>query len=104
VAAADAIRAGAIVAVKGLGGFHLVVDAGNEVAVSNLRRRKHREEKPFALMYPSLDAIKADCEVSEIEARLLLASESPIILLKRRGANPQSASLQFGSNPQLLAP
>jgi hydrogenase maturation protein HypF len=89
--AADAIRAGAIVAIKGLGGFHLAVDARNEVAVSRLRQRKHREEKPFALMYPSLDAIKADCEVSKIEERLLLSPESPIVLLKRIKTDPHSA-------------
>jgi hydrogenase maturation protein HypF len=91
VAAADAIRAGAIVAVKGLGGFHLIVDARNEDAVLKLRQRKRREEKPLALMYPSLEAIKADCEVSEIEERLLLAPEAPIVLLKRRETIPHSA-------------
>jgi hydrogenase maturation protein HypF len=100
VAAVDAIRAGKVVAVKGLGGFHLVVDARNEEAVLKLRLRKHREEKPFALMYPSLDAIKADCEVSEIEERLLLSPESPIVLLRRKEPNPRSAI----RNPQSIAP
>jgi hydrogenase maturation protein HypF len=100
LAAAEAIRAGAIVAIKGLGGFHLVVDARNEEAVLRLRQRKHREEKPFALMYPSLGAIKADCEVPKIEGRLLLSPESPIILLKRKKTNPQSAI----RNPQSIAP
>jgi hydrogenase maturation protein HypF len=100
VAAADAIRAGAIVAVKGLGGFQLVIDARNEEAVLRLRRRKRREEKPFALMYSSLDAIKADCEVSEIEERLLLSPESPIVLLKRGKPNPRSAF----RIPQSIAP
>lgn len=100
LAAAEAVRAGAIVAIKGLGGFHLVVDARNEDAVSRLRQRKHREWKPFALMYPSLDAIEADCEVSEIEERLLLAPESPIVLLKRRKLNPRSAI----RIPQSIAP
>ncbi|HKX31053.1 MAG TPA: carbamoyltransferase HypF [Blastocatellia bacterium] len=84
LAAVDSIRRGEIVAVKGVGGLHLVVDARNEEAIRGLRRRKHREEKPFALMFPSLAAVEADCEVSEIEARLLLSPESPIVLLKRR--------------------
>ncbi len=97
---ADAIRKGAIVAVKGLGGFHLLVDARNAEAIRLLRQRKHREEKPFALMYLSLEQIKADCEVSDIEERLLHSPESPIVLLRRRPSNPQSAI----GDPQLIAP
>jgi len=58
VQAASAIEAGKIVAVKGIGGFHLMVDARNDVAVNRLRGRKHREEKPFALMFPSLEKVK----------------------------------------------
>jgi hydrogenase maturation protein HypF len=85
--AADAVRAGKIVALKGLGGFQLIVDACNEAAVVRLRERKHREEKPFALMYPSLDAARADCEISALEERLLLAPESPIVLLSRKMDN-----------------
>jgi hydrogenase maturation protein HypF len=81
--AAEAIRAGEIVAMKGLGGFQLIVDAGNEAAVVRLRERKHREEKPFALMYPSLAAARADCDISELEERLLLSPESPIVLVAR---------------------
>jgi hydrogenase maturation protein HypF len=81
--AADAIRSGKIVALKGIGGFQLIVDARNRRAVVRLRERKHREEKPFALMYPSLDAVRADCEVSELEERSLLSPESPIVLVKR---------------------
>jgi hydrogenase maturation protein HypF len=90
---AVAIRSGSIVAVKGIGGFHLMVDAGNEEAVTALRRRKHREEKPLALMFPSLDEIRAECNVSELEARLLLSSESPIVLLHRKlqGENRKSS-------------
>jgi hydrogenase maturation protein HypF len=82
--ATDAIRAGRIVALKGIGGFQLIVDARNEDAVIRLRQRKRREEKPFALMYPSLDAIRADCEVSGLEESLLLSPESPIVLLVGR--------------------
>ncbi|MDW8104140.1 MAG: carbamoyltransferase HypF [Armatimonadota bacterium] len=82
--AAEAVREGRIVAVKGLGGFHLVVDARNEGAVRRLRERKRREEKPFALMYPSLEMVRAHCEVSEVEERVLRSPESPIVLLRRR--------------------
>lgn len=82
--AAAAVRAGQIVAVKGLGGFQLLVDAANHQAVARLRLRKHREEKPFALMYGRLAEVGAACEVSEAEARLLTAPEAPIVLLRRR--------------------
>ena len=84
LSAADAVKAGKIVAVKGLGGFHLVADAGNDEAVSELRLRKAREEKPFALMYHSLEAVEEACEVSAMERRLLLSPECPIVLLKRK--------------------
>lgn len=90
--AADAIRDGKTVAVKGLGGFHLMVAAENEGAVARLRERKHREEKPFALMVPSMEAIQADCQVSEMEERLLLSPESPIVLLRRKS---QISNLKF---------
>jgi hydrogenase maturation protein HypF len=88
--ASAAIREGRIVAVKGLGGFHLMADARNEEAVARLRRRKHREEKPFATMYPSLDAVKAHCDASDLEARLLRSPESPIVLLRRRSLPPDA--------------
>jgi hydrogenase maturation protein HypF len=82
--AAENIRAGQILALKGLGGFHLAVDARNEAAVRRLRERKHREEKPLALMFPSLGPIQAACEVSRLEERLLRSPETPIVLLRRR--------------------
>jgi len=81
--AAKAIEAGKIVAVKGIGGFHLMADARNDEAVRRLRERKHREEKPFALMFPSLEDVKKECEVDQLEERLLLSPESPIVLLRR---------------------
>ncbi len=83
VTAADAIRQGHVVAVKGIGGFHLMVDARNSNAVSLLRQRKHREEKPLAVMYPSLDLIRRDCVVSELEEKLLTSAAAPIVLLRR---------------------
>jgi hydrogenase maturation protein HypF len=95
------VREGQILALKGIGGFQLVVDARNRDAVQHLRARKRREEKPFALMYPSFDLVQQDCNVSELEERLLLGPEAPIVLL-RRGSSasllahevaPASASL-----------
>jgi hydrogenase maturation protein HypF len=82
--AADSLRDGKILAVKGLGGFHLLVDARNENVVLRLRALKHREEKPFALMYPNLASVQRDCELSELEQRLLMSPECPIVLLRRR--------------------
>jgi hydrogenase maturation protein HypF len=82
--AVDAIKSGQILAIKGLGGFHLVADARNAQAVEALRLRKHRDEKPFALMYPSLESAEEDCNISQLEARLLNSPESPIVLLERK--------------------
>ena len=69
--AAAVVREGRILALKGIGGFQLLVDARSEDAVARLRQLKHREEKPFAVMMPSLEAVRESCEVSEAEARLL---------------------------------
>ena len=82
--AVAAVRAGHTVAVKGLGGFHLIADARNAEAVSRLRSRKRREEKPLAIMAPCIELVKTFCEVSSLEERLLLSPESPIVLLRRR--------------------
>ena len=75
---------GKIVALKGLGGFQLIVDARDERAIRELRARKRREEKPFALLYPSIELVRRDCQVSELEERLLLSPESPIVLLRHK--------------------
>jgi hydrogenase maturation protein HypF len=102
-AAAETIRCGRVAAVKGLGGFQLLVDARNDDAVDRLRRRKHRDEKPFAVMAPSVDWVRDHCELSEKEARLLLSPESPIVLLRRRAnAGPQGAAASVApANPYL---
>jgi hydrogenase maturation protein HypF len=97
--AADHLRAGKIVAVKGIGGFHLFVDACNDAAVARLRARKRRLEKPFALLYPSLEAVRADCLVSPLEERLLVSAEAPIVLLERR--NDRLAASVAPGNPRL---
>ncbi|MHC1742086.1 MAG: carbamoyltransferase HypF [Syntrophobacteraceae bacterium] len=80
--AVSLLEQGKIVAIKGLGGFHLAVDAMNEVAVSRLRGRKIREEKPFAVMFPEIDSIRKHCEVSMPEAALLDSLERPIVILR----------------------
>ena len=85
-AVGEAIRLlarGAVLAVKGLGGFHLAVHALDEQAVSRLRSRKIREEKPFAVMFASLDAVKRHCRVGAGEEALLLSLHRPIVLLER---------------------
>jgi hydrogenase maturation protein HypF len=104
LAAAQAIRDGRVVAVKGLGGFHLMVDARNESAVRLLRERKRREEKPFALMYPSLETLGGDCEVDSLEERLLRSPESPIVLLcRKRGRGSGVCDLVAPGNPYIGA-
>ncbi|MCW3043020.1 MAG: carbamoyltransferase HypF [Actinobacteria bacterium] len=83
-ACADLLRGGSIVALKGLGGYHLVCDARNEKAVGELRARKVREDKPFALMASGIDVVRELCEVSEHEAALLSGYRRPVVLLRRR--------------------
>ncbi|HSL82076.1 MAG TPA: carbamoyltransferase HypF, partial [Thermoanaerobaculia bacterium] len=98
--AAAALRRGEVVAVKGLGGYQLLVDARSEEAVARLRRRKHREEKPLALMVRNLAAARALCRVPS-EAEALLASvQAPIVLLERLPAAPVAAAVAPG-NPCL---
>ena len=80
---AAALLDGRIVAVKGLGGYHLACRADDAEAVAALRSRKHREEKPFALMAPSLDAARELVELGEAEEELLLGPERPIVLAPR---------------------
>ncbi|GAA4488289.1 carbamoyltransferase HypF [Rhodococcus olei] len=87
IAVQSAIAAGAIVAVKGLGGFHLVCDATDPDAVARLRGRKHRPAKPFALMAPDVAAVAGLCDLSAAERDALTAPARPIVLLRaRRGA------------------
>jgi hydrogenase maturation protein HypF len=82
--AAAALRGGAVLAVKGLGGYHLAVDATSEAAVARLRSRKHREERPFALMAGDVAAARLLCAVDAVEERLLRDVARPTVLLRRR--------------------
>ncbi|MDZ7725458.1 MAG: carbamoyltransferase HypF [candidate division KSB1 bacterium] len=79
----ELLRDGRIAAVKGLGGFHLMADAGNTDAVQRLRRRKHRDEKPFALMMNAADA-ETVCDISLLEKSALHAPGAPIVLLAKK--------------------
>jgi len=96
-AAAGALRAGRIVAVKGIGGYHLACGAGDEAAVAALRARKHREDKPFALMAPSLQAAHDLFVLGREEEALLTARERPIVLAPRREDAPVAAAVAPGS-------
>jgi len=78
------LKQGAIVAIKGIGGFHLACDSSNSKAIKRLREKKRRVNKPFALMSASIDTIKEFCELSEFEASMLIDKRSPIVLLKKR--------------------
>jgi hydrogenase maturation protein HypF len=101
-AAAEALRGGRIVAVKGLGGFHLMVDAASEAAVRELRRRKHREEKPLAVMFPSLASLRAAAELDDDDVRWLTSAAAPIVLVRRRATAALAAAVAPG-NPWIGA-
>jgi hydrogenase maturation protein HypF len=78
------LKEGNIVAIKGLGGFHIACDASNREVVEKLRERKRRSNKPFALMAPDINAVKKFCHVSEYEEKVLLSAVRPIVLLRKR--------------------
>jgi hydrogenase maturation protein HypF len=82
--AAERLREGQILAIKGLGGYHLAVDATSDKAAAALRERKHREDKPFAVMVADVAAARELCEVDETGERLLTSARRPIVLLARR--------------------
>jgi len=103
VACADALaevvarlHEGAIVAMKGLGGFHLCVDAANDAAVRRLRRQKCREEKPFAIMVRDVARAEAFAELDEADRLLLESFERPIVLVRKRSKSPLSGALAPG--------
>lgn len=78
------LKEGKIIAVKGLGGFHIACDAKNKDAVERLRKGKRRNNKPFALMAPDIAAIERYCEVSEEEKQILNSNKRPVVLLRKR--------------------
>jgi hydrogenase maturation protein HypF len=101
LAAAAAVRKGQIIALKGIGGFHLIADARSEGAIQYLRLRKQREEKPFAVMFPSLTELHGSCAPSPAEEALLTSPARPIVLMRRKGS--PIASAVAPANPWLGA-
>jgi hydrogenase maturation protein HypF len=99
--AALRLRDGAVVAVKGLGGFHLAADAGSQPAVAALRGRKRREEKPFAVMVAGIEAAQSVCHVSDAEASALAAPARPVVLLARRDGDVGMAASVAPGNRSL---
>ena len=98
--AAAGLLEGKIIAVKGLGGYHLACDASKGEAVATLRRRKARDEKPFALMVGDVDAARQLCELSPAEEDLLSSPERPIVLLRRRPNAPVTPGVAPGNAPR----
>jgi hydrogenase maturation protein HypF len=85
--AVNALQQGKIIALKGIGGFQLMVDASNAAAVQRLRQRKRRPSKPFALMLKNLAQAQTLCVLSDLEIQSLCSSSTPIVLAKRKGTN-----------------
>jgi hydrogenase maturation protein HypF len=98
--ARELLADGGILAVKGIGGYHLACDATNDVAVDELRRRKHRGDKPFAVMVPDLAAAHAIAHVDDAAACVLSGPQRPIVLVERRSDARISESVAPG-NPDL---
>jgi hydrogenase maturation protein HypF len=96
-AAAALLAGGQVLAVKGLGGYHLATQADSEKAAAALRERKHREDKPFAVMAADLAAARRLCEVDEAAAALLESPRRPIVLLPRRPGAPVAAAVAPGN-------
>lgn len=91
--AVNLIRRGSIIAVKGLGGYHLMCDATNDETVNNLRKRKHREEKPMAVMFPDLAYIKKETLITELEERAINSIEKPVVIVKKKRETTLAASV-----------
>lgn len=96
LAVIERLHTGEIAAIKGLGGFHLAVDATNSAAVDELRRRKRRAEKPFAVMVADASAASCFCEMSVEEQRLLESRQRPIVLLRKSAGGALSESIAPG--------
>jgi hydrogenase maturation protein HypF len=107
--AVQVLRRGHVLAVKGLGGYHLAVDATSQAAAARLRARKHREDKPFAVMVPDVAAARQLCALDDPAEELLTSSRRPIVLLPRRvpgdgGGQPDGDARAAGAVADAVAP
>lgn len=91
--AVDLLKDGQILAIKGLGGFQLACDATNQEAVQELRNRKRRPDKPFAVMISTIDEARKHCDISEEEEKLLTSPQCPIVLLRRKRESSVAAAV-----------
>jgi hydrogenase maturation protein HypF len=104
ITASELLASGYILAVKSLGGYHLAADATSEPAVTQLRRRKHREDKPFAVMVADLAQARSICEVSDEAAALLASRARPIVLLPRLAGKVADATAPGNRQLGLMLP
>jgi hydrogenase maturation protein HypF len=98
--AAQKLRAGQILGLKGIGGFQILVNASSEDAVRELRLRKRREEKPFAVMFPTLEMAEDSCNIGDLERRLLRSAQSPIVIVEAKESSQLARSVAPG-NPDV---
>jgi hydrogenase maturation protein HypF len=96
--AVNLIRRGSIIAVKGIGGYHLVCDAASGEAVGRLRERKHREEKPLAVMFPDMDSAKAETDINRAEERALNSIERPVVIVKKKETTSLADAVSPGNS------
>lgn len=92
------IKEGNVIAIKGLGGYHLVCDAGNAESIKRLRERKQREERPVAVMFPDIESIKAEAHVGILEERALCSVERPIVILRKKEKSRLPDSISPGND------
>ncbi|RJQ56618.1 MAG: carbamoyltransferase HypF [Nitrospiraceae bacterium] len=92
------IRKGYIIAVKGVGGYHLICDATDEKAVSRLRKRKHREEKPMAVMFPDIDSIKREVYLGALEERAVNSVERPVVIVGKKETTMLAGAVSPGNS------
>jgi len=95
--ATNLLRKGYIIAVKGIGGYHLVCDATNDESVKRLRGKKHREEKPMAVMFPNIEMIHAETHINPAEERAIISIEKPIVIVRKKADSSTAPSVSPGN-------